>query len=68
MNAGTGKKINSNSTNANEIINTAQRFLGVPHCIGGTTMKCMDCSGLLVTVFAKYGINLPHNAEEQARY
>jgi len=36
--------------------------------MGGTTMKCMDCSGLLVTVFGKYGIQLPHNSEEQARY
>ena len=36
--------------------------------MGGTTMKCMDCSGLLVTVFARYGIRLPHNSEEQARY
>jgi murein DD-endopeptidase / murein LD-carboxypeptidase len=68
MNAGTEKGINTHSTSANEVIKTAQIFLGVPHCMGGTTMKCMDCSGLLVTVFAKYGINLPHNAEEQARY
>ncbi len=28
----------------------------------------MDCSGLLVTVFATHGIKLPHNSEEQARY
>lgn len=68
MNAGTEIRINTHSTNANEIIKTAQKYLGVPHCMGGTTMKCMDCSGLLATVFAKYGIHLPHNAEEQARY
>lgn len=55
-------------TNADEIINTAKKYLGVPHCMGGTTMKCMDCSGLLVTVFANHGIKLPHNAEEQSRY
>jgi cell wall-associated NlpC family hydrolase len=36
--------------------------------MGGTTMKCMDCSGLLVAVFATHGIYLPHNSEEQARY
>ena len=68
LDAGTGKEINTNNTSANEIIKTAQKYLGVPHCMGGTTMKCMDCSGLLVTVFAKYGIHLPHNSEEQARY
>jgi cell wall-associated NlpC family hydrolase len=68
MNAGAEKVINTHNISANEIIKTAQKYLGVPHCMGGTTMKCLDCSGLLVTVFAKYGIHLPHNSEEQARY
>ena len=68
MDSGTEKGINTNSTSADEIIKTAQQYLGVPHCMGGTTMKCMDCSGLLVAVFARHGIQLPHNSEEQARY
>jgi len=68
MYAGTEKGINTQNTCADEIIKTAQKYLGVPHCMGGTTMKCMDCSGLLVTVFAIHGIYLPHNSEEQARY
>lgn len=65
---GTEKEINTRKTSPDEIIETARQYLGVPHCMGGTTRKCMDCSGLLVTVFAKYGIQLPHNSEEQARY
>jgi len=68
MNAGAEKVINTHNISANEIIKTAQKYLGVPHCMGGTTMKCLDCSGLLVVVFAKNGIDLPHNSEEQARY
>jgi len=68
MAAGAEKKIDTHNTSADEIIKTARKYLGVPHCMGGTTMKCMDCSGLLVTVFASYGIKLPHNSEEQARY
>ncbi len=66
--AGAEKKLNTRNTGPDEIIETAQKYLGVPHCMGGTTMKCMDCSGLLVTVFARHGIYLPHNSEEQARY
>jgi cell wall-associated NlpC family hydrolase len=66
--AGAEKKLNTRNTSPDEIIETAQKYLGVPHCMGGTTMKCMDCSGLLVTVFARHGIYLPHNSEEQARY
>ena len=65
---GIEKDINTQTASADEIIVTAEKYLGVPHCMGGTTMKCMDCSGLLVTVFARFGIILPHNSEEQARY
>ena len=65
---GAGRKINTYNVRAGEIISTAQEYLGVPHCIGGTTHRCMDCSGLLVTVFGRHNISLPHNSEEQARY
>jgi cell wall-associated NlpC family hydrolase len=68
MDAGTGKVINTRNTSPDEIIKTARQYIGVPHCMGGTTMKCIDCSGLLVAVFARHGIHLPHNSEEQARY
>jgi murein DD-endopeptidase / murein LD-carboxypeptidase len=68
MDAGTEKAVNADKTSANEIIKTARQYLGVPHCMGGTTLRCMDCSGLLVTVFARHGVRLPHNSEEQARY
>lgn len=50
------------------IIETARGYLGVPHCMGGTTPKCMDCSGMIFRVFATHGITLPHSSEEQARY
>ena len=65
---GTARRINTHNTNADEIITTAQNFLGIPHCLGGTTSRCMDCSGLLVAVFSTHNIYLPHNSEEQARY
>lgn len=65
---GTEKALNIRDASPDEIISTARKYIGVPHCMGGTTMKCMDCSGLLVTVFGKYGIKLPHSSQEQARY
>jgi lipoprotein Spr len=68
ISAGIEKTIDTHDASPDEIINTARQYLGVPHCMGGTTMKCMDCSGLLVTVFADHGIELPHSSEEQARY
>ena len=66
--SGIEKGLNTLSATPDAIIETAQKYLGVPHCMGGRTMKCMDCSGLLVTVFAGHGIHLPHNSEEQARF
>lgn len=66
--SGVEKKLNTANASPNKIINTARKYLGVPHCMGGTTSKCMDCSGLLVTTFAAHNISLPHSSEEQARY
>ena len=68
LDSGTEKKIDIHNISADDIIMTAKKYIGVPHCMGGTTMKCIDCSGLLVAVFAKYGIILPHKSEEQARF
>ena len=68
VSAGIEKVIDTHDVTPDEIVNTARQYLGVPHCMGGTTMKCMDCSGLLVAVFAGHGIQLPHSSEEQARY
>jgi murein DD-endopeptidase / murein LD-carboxypeptidase len=66
--AGIEKELNTRSASDDKIIKTAEKYLGVRHCMGGTTMKCMDCYGLLVSVFASLGIFLPHNSEEQARF
>jgi len=66
--SGIEKNLDTRTATPDKIITAARKFLGVPHCMGGTTSKCMDCSGLLVAVFRQYGIQLPHNSEEQARY
>ncbi len=68
MAAGIENPAGSSGVTPEAIIKTARGFLGVPHCIGGTTSKCMDCSGLVFRVFATHGITLPHSSEEQARY
>jgi cell wall-associated NlpC family hydrolase len=68
LNSGSGKELDTRNATPDRIINTARQFLGVPHCMGGSSSRCMDCSGLLVAVFEKNGIRLPHNSEEQARY
>jgi cell wall-associated NlpC family hydrolase len=68
MESGIEKRADTRSVTPDEIISTARTWLGVPHCMGGKSMKCIDCSGLVAVVFASHGIQLPHNSEEQARY
>ena len=64
----TGKKLSTGNTTPSDIIKTARTYIGTPHCMGGHTKKCTDCSGFVMAVFANHGISLPHNSEEQARY
>lgn len=49
------------------LVNTAQRFLGVPYLWGGTTANGLDCSGFTQTVFRLNGIQLLRDASQQAR-
>lgn len=48
------------------LLGTAFRFLGVPYLWGGTSIKNVDCSGLVRSVFFMNGILLPRNASRQA--
>jgi murein DD-endopeptidase / murein LD-carboxypeptidase len=68
LEGGFGKRLDSNDASPRDIITTAYEYLGVRHCMGGRTKRCIDCSGLLMAVFGEHGISLPHSSEEQARY
>lgn len=48
-----------------EIISTAKDLLGVPYQYGGTTPSGFDCSGFLIYVFNKVGIELPRMSSDQ---
>lgn len=45
----------------------AKQFVGNPYVWGGVSLtKGADCSGFVLSVFAKYGISLPHSSRAQA--
>ena len=55
------------SATAEEVLNTAYRFIGVPYLWGGTSIKGVDCSGLAWSTYFLSGILLPRNASQQAK-
>ncbi len=50
-----------------ELCEYAKQFVGNPYVWGGTSLtKGADCSGFVLSVYAKYGIGLPHSSAAQS--
>jgi hypothetical protein len=66
-NATTGPAPDSSTNTAvrAEIVSTARTWLGVPYHWGGSGRAGIDCSGLVMVVFAQFGVPLKHNAQLQ---
>jgi cell wall-associated NlpC family hydrolase len=45
-----------------KVISMARQFLGVPYVWGGSSPRGFDCSGLVMYVYAKVGVRLPHSS------
>lgn len=51
-----------------DLVEYAKQFLGNPYVWGGTSLtKGADCSGFVLSVFKKYGFDLPHHSGSQAK-
>lgn len=49
------------------LVQYATQFVGNPYVWGGTSLtRGADCSGFVMSVFANYGISLPHSSRSQA--
>jgi cell wall-associated NlpC family hydrolase len=49
-----------------ELIKTAQSFVGLPYLWAGSSLdKGFDCSGLAMTVYRLNGLDLPRSSQEQ---
>jgi hypothetical protein len=52
-----------------DLVQYALQFVGNPYVWGGTSLtNGADCSGFVLSVFANYGISLPHHSGSQAGY
>jgi len=50
-------------SNGQAVVNYASQFVGNPYVYGGTSLtNGADCSGFVMSVYAKFGISLPHSS------
>lgn len=53
----------------NELVNTAQTYIGLPYQWGASTINGPnDCSGLVMAVYELNGLNVPRTSGEQYEY
>jgi len=50
-----------------QIINEAKKFLGIPYLWGGVSTFGFDCSGLVQSVYSRFGIILPRDSKDQMK-
>lgn len=48
-----------------KLVAEAKRFLGVPYLWGGITVTGFDCSGLVRTIFSRFGVYMPRDTKDQ---
>jgi len=54
--------------NAENLIKTAESFMGIPYLWGGTSSKGFDCSGFTRTIYYLNGIILARDASQQFQH
>lgn len=51
------------SSSGNAVVGFASRFVGNPYVYGGTSLtNGADCSGFVMSVYANFGVGLPHSS------
>lgn len=54
---------NTGSSTGRSVANYACQFIGNPYVYGGTSLtNGADCSGFVMSVYAAYGVSLPHSS------
>jgi len=54
------------SFSLDQVVQVAMQYQGVPYVYGGASPSGFDCSGLVMFVYAQFGVALPHSVVSQA--
>jgi len=57
----------NNPEERNLFVRVVKTFLGTPYRLGGSTLKGIDCSGLVKKIYEIFNIHLPRTVKEQFR-
>lgn len=60
--------VERNASNADQVIDFAKKFLGVPYVYGGASPAGFDCSGFIQYVFREFGYSLARTAGDQSLF
>ncbi len=61
--SGTESSTSSSSGSGQSVVNYASQFLGYPYVYGGSSLTGgTDCSGFVMSVYAHFGVSLPHSS------
>lgn len=62
-NAGTASDQSPGSSNGQAVVDYASQFVGNPYVYGGSSLtNGADCSGFVKSVYAQFGVGLPHSS------
>ena len=59
--------VQSDPIDRGSVVASAEGFLGTPYAYGGSGARGVDCSGLVLRVYAEHGVRLPRTSADQYR-
>ncbi|TFC93853.1 NlpC/P60 family protein [Cryobacterium breve] len=63
----TPSAVSTGAATGADVVAGAEKYLGVPYVFGGEDASGMDCSGLVQTVYAELGIDVPRLVSGQMK-